>query len=267
MKKTATKKDTQIAKNSSKKNPEKVIETNPTIEIKEEQLVVQEQPTKLKSEAISAVDLAMKQLDNEPDVEKVSTPSHVPVEPEVTQEHITVNPEESEFENKKPKMFSSDEELPRIEKTNQKLFLLGIVVFIATVIATVCVGFIILQSVNHAQKEEVRESTQSEVPTATPTVAMVLKREEWKIEVLNGSGIAGGAAKAASKLKELGYEVVKTGNAQVSASQTKVFVSSDKSAEEAKLVLEDLKSEFGELQVDGELKDSTASLRIVLGKQ
>jgi hypothetical protein len=46
---------------------------------------------------------------------------------------------------------------------------------------------------------------------ATPTLGLV--RADLKVEVLNGSGVAGLAAKAAAYLEEIGYKEVKTANA------------------------------------------------------
>ncbi len=51
-------------------------------------------------------------------------------------------------------------------------------------------------------------------PTASPSSS--LKREEIKLQVLNGSGISGFAGKAKTYLEELGYKDVMTGNAATS---------------------------------------------------
>lgn len=58
------------------------------------------------------------------------------------------------------------------------------------------------------------EPTKADVKaTPTPTVAVEVKRSELKVQVLNGSGVKGEAAKAKSLLENLGYKDVATGNA------------------------------------------------------
>lgn len=53
----------------------------------------------------------------------------------------------------------------------------------------------------------------TEVPETTPTPEIELKRSGFKIKVLNGTGVPGTAGKAAQFLEKLGYEGIKTGNA------------------------------------------------------
>ena len=53
-------------------------------------------------------------------------------------------------------------------------------------------------------------------PTPTASPSSSLKREEIKLQVLNGSGISGFAGKAKTYLEELGYKDVMTGNAATS---------------------------------------------------
>lgn len=99
-------------------------------------------------------------------------------------------------------------------------------------------------------------------PTPTPTVAF--NRSEWTIEVLNGTTTAGLAARVASELKELGYNVVKTGNSSKKVDATEVYVNAAMRAKQEGLI-EDLEGDWGISQVTGALEDSTASARIVVG--
>lgn len=101
-----------------------------------------------------------------------------------------------------------------------------------------------------------------------PTPEPVFDRSAWIFEVLNGSGKAGEAAKAAKLLRELGYLVLNISNAASPSAQTQLFVS-EASLAEAKLLIKDLEEDFaiaslsGMLLVDGE---STATARLVIGK-
>ena len=54
------------------------------------------------------------------------------------------------------------------------------------------------------------ESTESATPSAEEAES---KREGLKVKVLNGGGVAGAAGKVATALEKLGYEDVRTGNA------------------------------------------------------
>ncbi|MBI4035397.1 LytR C-terminal domain-containing protein [Candidatus Daviesbacteria bacterium] len=100
-------------------------------------------------------------------------------------------------------------------------------------------------------------------PTATPNP---LVRSDWSFEVLNGSGEGGLAKKIAGKVTDLGYQVVKVGNADDSDyDTTQVLVKADL-RDKIDLVIADLKDAIKIASVAGELKDGTASARIIIGK-
>lgn len=269
MKKAVQKKITRL-KRAPKKNSEKISESE-VLEVQEEKNAAQVESLDKKKEAISAVDNAIAQLEHDSPPE-AKTPDNevIPVqtseEPDLSTQPVTSEPEVDEFEAKKPKMFSSSEEqLPRVEKNNKKLFVLGTVVFIVTVVVTAGVGFAILQSSDNVQKEKVEEESQVVVPTVEPTVA-VLQREDWVFEVLNGSGKSGEAARARTKLEALGYEVESVGNAKENVSTTQIFV--PEGAPDTTALFEDLEKDFGKLSVSGVLdEDSKATIRIVLGSE
>lgn len=109
-------------------------------------------------------------------------------------------------------------------------------------------------------------------PTPTPTVAPTptptpnpLNKADWSLEVLNGSGEAGLAKKIASELQDLGYPVVKVGNASKEYTKTEIFSKKDL-MDKVELVITDVKDVIRIATVSGELKDSTASARIIIGK-
>ena len=153
----------------------------------------------------------------------------------------------------------------KAREINVKSFFLGIVVFLLTVIITSIVGFFLLRP-QVIWQGKVSEKNIETIPTPTLVPPVVLNKNDWAFEVLNGSGKAGEAAKASEKIKALGYEVIKVGNAEENVDSSQVFVTKGRSKDDIKAVLNDLKSDFGELKVAGELKESTASVRIILGK-
>lgn len=105
--------------------------------------------------------------------------------------------------------------------------------------------------------------TSTPLPTPTPNP---LNKSEWSLEVLNGTTTLGQAKKLADKLKEIGYPVVKTGNADKQTyAQSQIFVKKDLLAK-VDLLVADLKDIIKISSVAGELKEATASARIIIGK-
>ncbi len=106
-------------------------------------------------------------------------------------------------------------------------------------------------------------------PTATPAPSPTpepLSRTVWSLEVLNGTSTSGQAKKVADKLKELGYPVVKVGNAdKQNYPATQILVKKDLLSK-VDLVVADLKDIIKIASVAGELKEGTASARIIIGK-
>lgn len=100
-------------------------------------------------------------------------------------------------------------------------------------------------------------------PTPTPNP---LVRPEWSFEVLNGSGESGLAKIIAGKIQGLGYQVVKTGNADNSNySQTQILVRQGLQ-DKIDVVIADLKDVIKIASIAGQLQEGTASARIIIGK-
>lgn len=106
-------------------------------------------------------------------------------------------------------------------------------------------------------------ATPASSPIANNDLDIEIDRASWNLEVLNGTGKTGLAASVKEKLEEMGYTVSKTGNAP-DAATTKILVNKKMSADQDAL-LADLKDEFM-VETAGVLSDSSASARIVLGK-
>lgn len=107
--------------------------------------------------------------------------------------------------------------------------------------------------------------TPTPTPESTPT-PNPLNRSDWSFEVLNGSGITGAAKEVADQLKALGYPVIKTANADKDDyAISEIFVKEDL-LEKLDPVIVDLKDVIKFASSAGELKEGTASARIIIGK-
>ena len=156
-----------------------------------------------------------------------------------------------------------EEEIP-LEKTNHKLFTAGLIVVLLIFGIT---GWVFYLTNRYAQKTTQEEIaleegiTEESTPTPAPTQ---LEREEITLEILNGSGVAGAASAMAEIFEELGYEGVEIGNADETEGN-EMYVGSD-IEDLIDVLLEDVEEELNISSISGELDDSTASARIILGK-
>lgn len=295
MKKTVTKKDTKLKKSPEKGVviPEDVL-GNDNTDIKVTEIIHTEQP---QGEAIqdakeSEVQEAVLQHPEEKNQKELrgKGDEEEKHDEEVSQEDVEDEEAEVYEEEKKPEFYervmgekpraaaqvseadgtegSGGEEQPEIEKLNKKLFLLGGVVFLLTVVVTAIIGvFILNMGQNNASSSLQREVEEEPTPTEEPKKATI-DRSEWKFEVLNGSGVAGAAADAADLLEELGYEVAAIGNADERVESTELYVKEEKENEQIDLLLDDLENDFGKLKVNGKLdNDEEFDARIIIGKE
>lgn len=154
---------------------------------------------------------------------------------------------------------------PPIKRSNKRLLVMGSV--IAGLIAVVVVGFFLTQRENISPVEQTPSPTSTPTASSTASPEVSFSRSEWSLEVLNGTGVTGAAKKLADKLAELGYKIIKTGNADRSDyDKNQLFVSKEMT-DKKDLLLQDLKKDISLASVSGELKDSTASARIIIGKE
>lgn len=124
-------------------------------------------------------------------------------------------------------------------------------------------------------RNKIKNLVVSNFPTPTPTPIATaqptptpnpLVRSQWSFEVLNGSGESGLAKKIATKIQDLGYQVVKTGNADKSNySQTQILAKQDV-LDKLDLVIADLRDVIKIASIAGQLQEGTASARIIIGK-
>lgn len=162
---------------------------------------------------------------------------------------------------------STIEPTPRGLGKKQKITFLAGILFVALILLSTAT--IILTFNNMLGQEKIIKTVELEVrkPQAEKDSKPTLDKSEWTFEVLNGSGVAGAALNAAKKLESLGYKVIIIGNAdEQTFTLTELSVAKDK-FDQADLLLEDLQAEFPSATLSGELTDSTASARIILGKE
>lgn len=172
------------------------------------------------------------------------------------------NPDKEESEDKK---MDNYQPIPYQSKSGKKKFILAAVIIVIFLL----VGWILKSTLGSSKTELKTESqplpTPVPIPTSTPKPALI--RSEWNLEVLNGSGVTGAAKKLADKITELGYQVVKTGNADKDTyTQNQIFVRANLK-DKTDLLIADLKDIIKIASAAGELKDSTASARIIIGKE
>lgn len=154
---------------------------------------------------------------------------------------------------------SITDELSIKEKTNKKLFLAGIMIFTAIIVGT---GIFATFWLNNKTNKVSDENLITPTPEIEPTLP-VLDKASLTFEVLNGSGVAGAAKKYADNMQSLGYNVVKTGNADKSDYKATLLYVAGNMLDKFGSVLTDLKIS----SVAGTLTDSTASARIIIGKE
>ena len=212
-----------------------------------------------------------KTVSKEKKEEKAETPKvekKVVVEevPQTDSEEVPVISEEQELSSETETTLSErplEEEAP-LEKTNRKLFTAGLIVVLFIFGVTGWVFYLTNRYSEETTQEEITlEEGATEEPAATPASTQ-LERGEITLEILNGSGVAGAAGDAAEVFEALGYEDVEIGNADETEGN-ELYVSSD-IEDLIDVLLEDVEEELDISSISGELDDSTASARIILGE-
>jgi len=157
-------------------------------------------------------------------------------------------------------ILDDDPEESRLDKKNSALFFFGILFTIAMIISSAGLFVIYLRTpkVVNMPSPAIKHAVVSAKPTPLAMPADIT------VEVLNGSGITGAAGKAASELAGRGYQVIAVKNSK-KIGTTQVFVSLRLSQPQSSLLLADMSTLFGVSSSSGDLTDSTASARIILG--
>lgn len=155
----------------------------------------------------------------------------------------------------------SDEDEPGA-KSNKLLFMLGGLFLLVVVLATV--AFLIFYLKSPSQKETTLIPS-SVTPTASATPSF--SRADWTLEVLNGTSTLGAAKRLADQLKALGFKIVKISNADKKTYTENKLLVTKSLIDQADQLIHDLKGTFKVASVSAELEDSTASARLILGKE
>jgi len=138
-------------------------------------------------------------------------------------------------------------DLVKDEKANKKPF--WIIFPVILLVGALAGGvFIYREGVKKTEKteEQLAVVSPSPIPTETPEALPVaeLKREDLKLQVLNGAGVAGTAAKAREFLEGLGYKEVAIGNADsFDYEETEVSIKEDKK-DYLEMLTDDLSEEY-----------------------
>ena len=132
-------------------------------------------------------------------------------------------------------------------------FWAGTGVVVVIVVVAVGVGFL-------AKKQElsIKNYGGMPAPTATPIVEA---RKEFTLEIWNGSGVTGAAAREELRIKKLGIKVVGIDTADEKVTGNQLWVRKGYE-EEAEKLLAKLKVE----EITGVLQEGTAAARLILGR-
>jgi hypothetical protein len=158
-------------------------------------------------------------------------------------------------------MLESEPEDETANHKNTFLFIVGILISGAIIVAAIVVFSVYMRSSTVPKK-----STASTQVTPKATPAPMFVRSLVTFEVLNGSGIAGAATKAAAKLVQAGYTVLSVGNSKKQEA-TEIFISASVTQSDTRELMADISSMFSTASATGALTGSTASARLILGSK
>jgi len=152
---------------------------------------------------------------------------------------------------------------PSKKKSNKIPLIIAVIVIVALV-----VGFFLFRRPSQQQSEEKLSPTPTEafeqLPTEEPSPAV--KKDDLKIQILNGTGKPGQAAQVLALLKDAGFNEsnMKTGNAQNYATQPttiKIKKGLDSYATEIKNLLQ---KSFDEVKIDSNYLDAIEDYDIII---
>ena len=146
-----------------------------------------------------------------------------------------------------------------LDQKNKGLFVGGILICLFILIVTVIVA--VFRFRIEQEKPVTKQENQNTV-IAQP----VFNKKDFVFEVLNGSGKAGEAKKAAEILQSLGFEVIKVGNADNNSDKT-IIILDTKLISLADSLLQALQKDFKIATVSGNLTDTTGSARLIIGSE
>ncbi len=192
---------------------------------------------------------------NQPKIASISSVSSMPTA-EKHIEKITAA-EEAVSEASLEEMLANDAQESGLAIKNVWLYRLGVIVAGGISICALIIYIAYAKQTSVPKNAVVLPQTPTPIPTAAVDIKTIT------IEVLNGSGVSGKAAKTADILKNKGYTITSTGNSKKIPVST-VFFSSSLSDQAKSMLLLDLQS-VGVSSVSAESIASSASARVILG--
>jgi hypothetical protein len=161
------------------------------------------------------------------------------------------------------------DEIP-LEASNKRIYWLGFSLLTIIVIATISAFYLRTKltfsndETPQSVTEELADDSIEEVEPLSE-VPIQLSRSEITLEILNGSAVAGLAGNTADSFEDLGYSISEVGNTSLTGA-SRMFINPDFSDRLA-VLLDDAEELLNISSVSGELNDSSASARIILGSQ
>ncbi|KKU58398.1 MAG: hypothetical protein UX80_C0003G0053 [Candidatus Amesbacteria bacterium GW2011_GWA2_47_11b] len=156
------------------------------------------------------------------------------LEPQVVEAPPTVEPVKEDV----PPAVQVVSEEPK--KENGWLWIL--VAFVLGALVGTVSGYLVAKT-QKLQNAKTQTTVAQTSPTPSPSPATDVKRADLKVQVLNGSGVAGAAAKAKTMLEGLGYVDVAAGNADGDFAETEIAVKDGQTAV-YELVKKDVEDEY-----------------------
>lgn len=144
-----------------------------------------------------------------------------------------------------------------LDRRNSILFVAGIVAALCIILVSV---FVYIVYINAPKVSPTIQTKTVVTPMPTPAFAP----SSVTFDVLNASGVAGAASKAAKQLSDKGYVVISVGNTQKSAASS-LLVSPNLSQPDIIGILSDVGSLFSVSSVSGHLTGSTAAAELIIG--
>jgi len=180
--------------------------------------------------------------------------------------HVSVS--ESKTEDGKQEVFTDD--LDDEEKPNYLWIIVPTALLVGALVGGLITYFTGISSLGQVDPSPtpIATATPNTEATPEPTASTSLKREDVKVQVLNGSGVSGAAGKVKTLLEGLGYKDVDTGNASsTDVAVTEVSVKESKK-EFVKLVIKDLAKSYEAVEASKPLVASSKyDIVITLGKK
>ena len=197
----------------------------------------------------------------------------------VPKEATSGTPPSSQSSNDLPITVEGEEVIGEgpLAKSKRKVLVFGAITILILILAGG--AFLFFGAKGQKPKEENAPASQERETKSTPPTSSSpsssakpkktsFDRSEMTLEVLNGSGASGQAAKVADKLAALGYTIIKVGNADRQTYKESQLLLSSKLKDKASIegFMLDLKKELDIATSSGVLKDSSASAQIIIGK-